>query len=74
MQIMHNDAMEAGMRIHLPVSVAASRIVKRYDTIPTATLNPNKDEIDYMQRLVFYKAQYLFLFCIIYLWACISWD
>lgn len=56
MQIMHNDAMEAGMMIHLPVSVAASRIVKRYDTIPTATLNPNKDEIDYMQRLVFYKA------------------
>lgn len=55
MQIKHNDVMGAGMKIYLPVSVAESRIIKRYDTIPTATLHPNADEIDYLQRLVVYK-------------------
>ncbi|KAJ6814393.1 RNA pseudouridine synthase 3, mitochondrial [Iris pallida] len=54
-KIKHNDVMAAGMKIHLPVSVAESRIVKRYDTIPTATLHPNADEIEYLQRLVVYK-------------------
>ena len=50
------------MKIRLPVSVAESRIIKRYDTIPTATLNPNADEIEYIQRLVKYKAYFLFSF------------
>ncbi|ONK68433.1 uncharacterized protein A4U43_C05F11450 [Asparagus officinalis] len=54
-KIKHDDTMEVGMKIHLPVSVAESRIIKRYDTIPTATLNPNKDEIEYLQRLVVHK-------------------
>lgn len=43
------------MRIHLPVSVAESDIKKRYETIPTATLHPNKDEIEYLRRLVIYR-------------------
>ncbi|KAG9449409.1 hypothetical protein H6P81_009374 [Aristolochia fimbriata] len=50
-----NEVMAPGMRIHLPVSIAEAKISKRFDTIPTATLNPNKDEIDYLQRLVMYK-------------------
>ncbi|VAI74136.1 unnamed protein product [Triticum turgidum subsp. durum] len=47
--------MEPGMRIHLPVSVAEAEIKKRYETIPTATLHPNRDEIEYLKRLVIYK-------------------
>ncbi|KAK4764668.1 hypothetical protein SAY86_025758 [Trapa natans] len=47
--------MEAGQRVYLPVSVAESKISKRFDTIPSGTLNPNADEIDYLRRLVMYK-------------------
>ncbi|XAR60441.1 23S rRNA pseudouridine(955/2504/2580) synthase [Bertholletia excelsa] len=47
--------MEAGARIYIPVSVAESRISKRFDTIPSGTLYPNADEIEYLQRLVRYK-------------------
>ncbi|XP_073011335.1 RNA pseudouridine synthase 3, mitochondrial [Typha latifolia] len=54
-QIKHNHAMEPGMKIHLPISVAETKIAKRYDTIPTATLHPNADEIEYMRRLVIHK-------------------
>lgn len=44
------------MQIFMPVSVAEMKISRRYETIPTATLNPNADEIEYLQRLVTYKA------------------
>ncbi|XP_020110889.1 RNA pseudouridine synthase 3, mitochondrial isoform X1 [Ananas comosus] len=54
-KIKHNAVMEAGMRIHLPISVAETKITKRYDTIPTATLNPNADEIEYIRRLVIHR-------------------
>lgn len=54
-RVKHNDVMEVGMRIQVPVSVAETKITKRYDTIPTATLHPNADEIEYMRRLVIYK-------------------
>ncbi|KAH7687991.1 23S rRNA pseudouridine(955/2504/2580) synthase protein [Dioscorea alata] len=54
-KIKHNDVMEPGMKIYIPVSVAESRISKRYDTIPTETLHPNADEIQYLQRLVMHK-------------------
>ncbi|KAG9449338.1 hypothetical protein H6P81_009303 [Aristolochia fimbriata] len=50
-----NEVMAPSMRIHLPVTIAEAKISKRFDTIPTATLNPNKDEIDYLQRLVKYN-------------------
>ena len=43
------------MRIHLPVSVAEAEIKKRYETIPAATLHPNRDEIEYLKRLVIHK-------------------
>ncbi|KAG6514762.1 hypothetical protein ZIOFF_025132 [Zingiber officinale] len=62
MQIKHDHVMESGVRIHLPVSVGETKITKRYSTIPTATLNPNADEIEYMKRLVIHKASFLFLF------------
>ncbi|KAJ3680468.1 hypothetical protein LUZ60_016746 [Juncus effusus] len=54
-KVNHNEIMDPGSKIHLPVSVAESKINKRYDTIPTASLNPNADEIDYFRRLVIYK-------------------
>lgn len=44
-----------GARVYIPVSVAESRISKRFDTIPSGTLHPNADEIEYLQRLVKYK-------------------
>lgn len=47
--------MEPGARIFLPVSMVEGRISKRYDTIPSGTLNPNADEIDYLRRLVKYR-------------------
>ncbi|XP_059442387.1 RNA pseudouridine synthase 3, mitochondrial isoform X2 [Corylus avellana] len=47
--------MAAGARVYIPVSVAETRISKRYDTIPSGTLYPNADEIQYLQRLVKYK-------------------
>jgi hypothetical protein len=53
--------MEPGMRIHLPVSVAEAEIIKRYETIPTATLHPNRDEIEYLKRLVIYKVIFYFM-------------
>eukprot|EP00257_Ricinus_communis_P020246 XP_015579436.1 RNA pseudouridine synthase 3, mitochondrial isoform X1 [Ricinus communis] len=54
-KIKHNDIMEAGARVHVAVSVAETRISKRFDTIPSGTLYPNADEIQYLQRLVKYK-------------------
>ncbi|CAI0374510.1 unnamed protein product [Linum tenue] len=54
-KIKPHDAMEEGARIHVPVSIAESRISKRFDTIPSGTLYPNADEIDYLQRLVKFK-------------------
>ncbi|GAB2293089.1 hypothetical protein Dimus_027303 [Dionaea muscipula] len=54
-KIKPNKVMEPGARIHVPVSIAESRISRRFDTIPSGTLYPNADEIKYMQRLVFYK-------------------
>ncbi|XP_043705495.1 RNA pseudouridine synthase 3, mitochondrial [Telopea speciosissima] len=50
-----SEVMEAGMRIYIPVSVAEAKISKRFDTIPSGTLYPNADEIEYLQRLVIYK-------------------
>ncbi|KAI9074540.1 hypothetical protein K1719_043484 [Acacia pycnantha] len=54
-EIKHNEVMKPGAIIHVPVSVAETRISKRYDTIPSGTLYPNADEIRYLQRLVIYK-------------------
>ncbi|KAG7956313.1 hypothetical protein I3843_11G118100 [Carya illinoinensis] len=54
-KIKHNEVMEAGARVYIPVSVAETRISKRFDTIPSGTLYPNADEIQYLQRLVKYK-------------------
>jgi hypothetical protein len=59
LQIKHNDVMEPGMRIHLPVSVAEGEIKRRYETIPTATLHPNKDEIEYLKRLVIHRVIFI---------------
>uniref|UniRef100_A0A803KQM4 Pseudouridine synthase RsuA/RluA-like domain-containing protein n=1 Tax=Chenopodium quinoa TaxID=63459 RepID=A0A803KQM4_CHEQI len=55
-KIKHNEAMKAGTKILVPVSIAESRISRRFDPIPRGTLNPNADEIAYLQRLVKYKA------------------
>lgn len=54
-KIKHNEAMKAGAKIHVPVSIAESRISRRFDPIPCGTLYPNADEIAYLQRLVMYK-------------------
>ncbi|KAJ6700538.1 MITOCHONDRIAL RNA PSEUDOURIDINE SYNTHASE [Salix koriyanagi] len=54
-KIKPSDVMEVGARIHIPVSVAETAISKRFDTIPSGTLCPNADEIEYLQRLVKYK-------------------
>ncbi|KAJ7960599.1 RNA pseudouridine synthase [Quillaja saponaria] len=54
-KIKPNEVMSAGSKIHVPVSIAETRISKRYDTIPSGTLYPNADEIEYLQRLVKYK-------------------
>ncbi|KAF8402618.1 hypothetical protein HHK36_010707 [Tetracentron sinense] len=51
-----NEVMEAGAKVYVPVSVAETKISKRFDTIPSGTLYPNADEIEYLQRLVMYKA------------------
>ena len=56
LQIKPNEAMEAGARVYIPVSVAETRISRRFDSIPSGTLYPNADEIQYLQRLVKYKA------------------
>ncbi|OVA19260.1 Pseudouridine synthase [Macleaya cordata] len=50
-----NEVMEVGMKLYVPVSAAESKISKRFDTIPSGTLYPNADEIEYLQRLVMYK-------------------
>ncbi|KAL3736980.1 hypothetical protein ACJRO7_025845 [Eucalyptus globulus] len=50
-----NEVMEAGARLCMPVSIAESRISRRFDTIPSGTLYPNADEIQYLQRLVMYR-------------------
>lgn len=44
-----------GARVYVPVSVAETKISKRFDSIPSGTLYPNADEIEYLQRLVKYK-------------------
>ncbi|XP_071707196.1 RNA pseudouridine synthase 3, mitochondrial-like [Rutidosis leptorrhynchoides] len=54
-KIKHNEVMKTGSTICVPVSVAESKISKRFDTIPSASLCPNADEIQYLQRLVMYK-------------------
>ncbi|KAI6689744.1 hypothetical protein NL676_026572 [Syzygium grande] len=54
-KIKPNEVMEAGARLYIPVSVAESRISRRFNTIPSGTLYPNADEIEYLQRLVMYK-------------------
>ncbi|KAF3448713.1 hypothetical protein FNV43_RR09426 [Rhamnella rubrinervis] len=54
-KIEHSEVMEVGDRVYVPVSVVESRISKRFDTIPSGTLHPNADEIQYLQRLVKYK-------------------
>ncbi|KAK4779195.1 hypothetical protein SAY86_006723 [Trapa natans] len=54
-KIKPGDVMEARQRVYLPVSVAESKISNRFDTIPSGTLNPNADEIDYLRRLVMCK-------------------
>lgn len=67
LQIRPNEVMEAGARVYIPVSVAETRISKRFDTIPSGTLYPNADEIEYLQRLVKYKACLAFNSCSCYL-------
>ncbi|PON45205.1 Pseudouridine synthase [Parasponia andersonii] len=54
-KIQPNEVMEKGTRVYIPVSVAESRISRRFDTIPSGTLYPNADEIAYLQRLIHYK-------------------
>ncbi|KAL3619715.1 hypothetical protein CASFOL_034627 [Castilleja foliolosa] len=54
-KIKPSDIMDEGDRVYVPVSVAESRISKRFDVIPSATLYPNADEIEYLRRLVKYK-------------------
>lgn len=54
-KIKPNQMMDFGARIWIPVSVAETRISRRFDTIPRGTLYPNADEINYLQRLVKYK-------------------
>ncbi|KAL7617233.1 hypothetical protein Lser_V15G02906 [Lactuca serriola] len=41
-RIKHNEVMKKGSTIYVPVSIAESRISKRFDTIPTASLSPNE--------------------------------
>nr|GLL49577.1 RNA pseudouridine synthase 3, mitochondrial [Ipomoea trifida] len=54
-KIKHHEVMEMGARVYVPVSVAESKISKRFDIIPSGTMCPNADEIAYLQRLVIYK-------------------
>ncbi|ESW32964.1 hypothetical protein PHAVU_001G032500 [Phaseolus vulgaris] len=54
-KIRPNEVMKHGARVHVPVSIAETRVSKRYDAIPCGTLYPNADEIKYLQRLVIYK-------------------
>ncbi|KAL5079431.1 hypothetical protein RYX36_007852, partial [Vicia faba] len=54
-KIRPNDVMKLGDRVYVPVSIAETRISKRYDAIQSGTLYLNADEINYLQRLVIYK-------------------
>lgn len=54
-KIKHNEVMEVGARVWVPVSIAETRVSRRFDCIPSGTLHPNADEIDYLRRLVKYK-------------------
>ncbi|KAL6573305.1 hypothetical protein OROHE_001764 [Orobanche hederae] len=54
-KIKPSEIMEKGARVYAPVSVAESKISKRFDVIPSGTLYPNADEIEYLRRLVKYK-------------------
>ncbi|KAF2593037.1 hypothetical protein F2Q70_00045694 [Brassica cretica] len=54
-KVKHNEVMQIGDKLWLPVSIAEARISRRYDTIPSGTLYPNADEIAYLQRLVRFK-------------------
>jgi hypothetical protein len=56
LQIRPNEVTEAGARVYILVSLEETRIFKRYDTIPSRTLYSNADEIQYLQRLVKYRA------------------
>lgn len=63
LQIKHSEVMEVGARVYVPISVAETKISKRYDVIPSGTLYPNADEIAYLQRLVFYKVCFCLSVC-----------
>lgn len=75
--------MKPGARVHVSVSMAETKISKRFDPIPSGTLCPNADEIKYLQRLVIYKARFLFnttfifilqfCLCILFTSICISY-
>ncbi|XP_050377128.1 RNA pseudouridine synthase 3, mitochondrial isoform X3 [Argentina anserina] len=54
-KIRPSEVMEEGARVYVPVSIAESKVSRRFDCIPSETLYPNADEIDYLQRLVKYK-------------------
>ncbi|KAL6182373.1 hypothetical protein ACLB2K_043795 [Fragaria x ananassa] len=54
-KIRPSEVMEEGGRLYVPVSIAESKVSRRFDCIPSETLYPNADEIDYLQRLVKYK-------------------
>ncbi|KAK4850272.1 hypothetical protein QYF36_005298 [Acer negundo] len=52
LQIKPNEVMKEGVSLFIPVPGLESRISKRYNTIPSGTLNPNADELAYLLRLV----------------------
>ncbi|XP_004300876.1 PREDICTED: RNA pseudouridine synthase 3, mitochondrial [Fragaria vesca subsp. vesca] len=54
-KIRPSEVMEEGARVYVAVSIAESKVSRRFDCIPSETLYPNADEIDYLQRLVKYK-------------------
>ncbi|XP_062027782.1 RNA pseudouridine synthase 3, mitochondrial-like isoform X2 [Rosa rugosa] len=54
-KIRPSEVMEEGARVYVPVSIAEGKVSRRFDCIPSETLYPNADEIDYLQRLVKYK-------------------
>ncbi|KAJ7965027.1 RNA pseudouridine synthase 3, mitochondrial [Quillaja saponaria] len=58
-KIKPNEVMAAGAKVYVPVSIAETRISKRYDTVPSGTLYPNANEIEYLQGLVKYKVHRL---------------
>ncbi|KAF6141787.1 hypothetical protein GIB67_027965 [Kingdonia uniflora] len=54
-KISPQHVMKVGDKIFAPVSIAETKIPKRFGSIPSGTLYPNSDEIQYLQRLVMYK-------------------